>query len=31
MKSKYFLDENIDTNVLYFVYYMIEHVARHIK
>lgn len=31
MKSKYFLDENIDTNVLCFVYYMIERVARHIK
>ena len=31
MKNKYFPDENIETNDLYFVCYMIERVARHIK
>ena len=31
MKNKYFQDEDIDTNDLYFVCYMIERVARHIK
>ena len=31
MKNKYFPDEEIETNDLYFVCYMIERVARHIK
>lgn len=31
MKNKYFPDENLETNDLYFVCYMIERVARHIK
>ena len=30
MKNKYFLDEEIQTNDLYFMCYMIERVARHI-
>ena len=31
MKNKYFPDEDIESNDLYFVCYMIERVARHIK
>ena len=31
MKNKYFPDEEIEMNDLYFVCYMIERVARHIK
>ena len=31
MKNKYFPDEDIQSNDLYFVCYMIERVARHIK
>ena len=31
MKNKYFPDEDIETDDLYFVCYMIERVARHIK
>ena len=31
MKNKYFSDEDIESNDLYFVCYMIERVARHIK
>ena len=31
MKNKYFPDEEITMNDLYFVCYMIERVARHIK
>lgn len=31
MKNKYFPDENIEINELYFVCYMIERVARHIR
>lgn len=31
MKNKYFPDEEITENDLYFVCYMIERVARHIK
>lgn len=31
MKNKYFPDEDIENNDLYFVCYMIERVARHIK
>ena len=31
MKNKYFPDEDIEINDLYFVCYMIERVARHIK
>ena len=31
MKNKYFPDEKITMNDLYFVCYMIERVARHIK
>ena len=30
MKNKYFLDEEIKENDLYFMCYMIERVARHI-
>ena len=31
MKNKYFPDEDIKINDLYFICYMIERVARHIK
>ncbi len=31
MKNKYFPDEDIDLDALYFVCYMIERVARHIR
>lgn len=31
MKNKYFPDEDIEMNDVYFVCYMIERVARHIK
>ena len=31
MKNKYFPDEDITMNDLYFICYMIERVARHIK
>ena len=31
MKNKYFHDEEISTDDLYFVCYMIERVARHIR
>ncbi len=31
MRNKYFPDEDIGMNELYFVCYMIERVARHIK
>lgn len=31
MKNKYFDDEEIKRDDLYFVCYMIERVARHIK
>lgn len=31
MKNKYFTDEDITKNDLYFICYMIERVARHIK
>lgn len=31
MKNKYFSDEDIEANDLYFVCYMIERVARRIK
>ena len=31
MKNKYFPDEDIEENDLYFICYMIERVARHIK
>ena len=31
MKNKYFPDEDITKNDLYFICYMIERVARHIK
>ena len=31
MKNKYFPEEQIEENDLYFVCYMIEHVARHLK
>ena len=31
MKNKYFPDEDITEDDLYFVCYMIERVARHIK
>ena len=31
MKNKYFPDENIEINDLYFICYMIERVARHIR
>lgn len=31
MKNKYFPDEEIEMNDLYFVCYMIERVARHIR
>ena len=31
MKNKYFPDEEITMNDLYFICYMIERVARHIK
>lgn len=31
MKNKYFPDEDIEINELYFVCYMIERVARHIR
>lgn len=31
MKNKYFPDEEIQTNDLYFMCYMIERVARHIR
>lgn len=31
MKNKYFPDEDIKSNDLYFVCYMIERVARHVK
>ena len=31
MKNKYFPEENIETNDLYFICYMIERVARRIK
>ena len=31
MKNKYFPDEDIKGDDLYFVCYMIERVARHIK
>ncbi len=31
MKNKYFPEEEIETNDLYFICYMIERVARHLK
>ena len=31
MKNKYFPEEEITMNDLYFICYMIERVARHIK
>ena len=31
MKNKYFPDEDIEIDDLYFICYMIERVARHIR